>query len=246
MDNGGEPLHAHDRMTPSVMPAIDRSPAEPASDGVVAWYAEGFHDSLGDRLLLFDSSGPGLELLRLDADLAGGDGVEEALRASVTESRDFPHPAFTRIRAVKWLDDPRPQLALVSEHVPGERLSKVLSVALTRGLRPGPAAVTSVLQRLMPGLAALHEREGRSHGLIVADRVIVTPAGDLVIAEHVLARAVERQRLTAYELWKRHGIAVRHGPGRRVFDQQSDVEQVARLAIAMLCGTLGQPRRMPE
>lgn len=237
-------------MTPLVDLASERSSSGTPAPGVVAWYTEGFSDRLGDRLLLFDNAGPALELLRLNAELVTVEGFEAALRARVEELKHFRHPAFARVRAIKWLDDPQPQLALVSEHVPGERLSRVLRLARMRGLRPGPEAVVWLLRQLVPALAALQEHQGLSHGLLSPDRIIVTSGGELAIADYALGSAIERQRLTPFELWQRYGVAVLPGPGRSAFDPQGDVQQVARLALSMLAGrplrTHGSPESVEE
>jgi hypothetical protein len=222
---------AADPMTLRVDQAAERSSPDATGSGVVAWYAEGFRDGLGDRLLLFDTSGPGLELLRVNGDLARADGFEALLRDRISALQGFRHPAFAQIRTVKWLDDAQPTLAVVSEHLPGERLSRVLRLARARGLRPSPDAVVWMLRKLLPPLAALQERQGIAHGLLTADRIVVSPDGGLAIADHVFAGAVERLRFAPYELWDRFGIAVEPGAG---LSRQGDVEQLARLAIAML------------
>jgi len=221
-------------MTSRLDQAAERSSPDASGPGVVAWYAEGFRDALGDRLLLFDSTGPGLELLRVRGELAAADGFEAMLRARVEALRDFRHPAFAPVRAVKWLDEPQRRLAVVSDHVDGERLSRVLRLARARGLRPGPDAVVWLLRTLLPGLAALHEYQGIAHGLLTADRIVVGGDGRLSIAGYVFALALERQRLTPFELWERFGVAIAPGRAGAGLSRRADVEQVARLAIAML------------
>jgi hypothetical protein len=228
------PEDAAHPMTARVDMAAERISPDGTGPGVVAWYAEAFRDAIGDRLLLFDSAGPGLELLRIRADLAKADGFEAMLRARVDALRHFHNPAFAPVRAVKWLEDLHPCLAVVSDHVPGERLSRVLRVARSRGLRPGPDAVVWLLRAVMPGIAALHEHQGIAHGLLSADRIVVGSDGRLTIADYVFGAALERQRLTPYELWERFGIAIRPGRAGTGLNRRADIEQVARLAIAML------------
>src|SRR5690606_19672053 len=103
-------------ITTSAGPADSLTAAATSGQGVVAWYAQGFSDRLGDRLLLFDNTGaPPLELLRLAERLTTHDGFEPALRDQVERLKPLRHPAFARVRGVTVLSEPVPQLALVSE-----------------------------------------------------------------------------------------------------------------------------------
>lgn len=226
------------------------SAAAASPSGIVAWYAQGFADRLGDRLLLFDNTGaPPLELLRIAHRLTGDPAFEPALRERVEELKPFRHPAFARVRGVSVLAEPTPQLALVSEHIPGERLSHILRAARGAGFRPDPGTALWLVRQLMPAVAALHDMGAEiAHGTLSPDRIIVTPAGDLVVTEYVLAHALERLGAEPSDLWKELGVAVR--PGARRIDQRGDIEQVALLALAVLLGRpLGPdeyPRRVRE
>ncbi len=186
-------------------PRADASAGKANSD-LVAWYAEGFSDRIGDRLQLFDSTGPGLELLRFNPLLTANPAFESALRASVAALDDFQHPSYARVRKVTVLEEPGTQLALVSELVAGERLSKVLKAARLSGLRANAGAAIYLLRRLLPTVAELHARHV-AHGLLTHDRIVVSPQGEFFITEHVLAGAVGALTLSADEMWQRFGIA---------------------------------------
>lgn len=165
---------------------LPTGPPVAGASGVVAWYAEGFSDALGDRLRLFDNAGPPLELLRFSAPVARVPGFETAVRARINALATFSHPAFAKVRALTLLDDPFPQLALVSELVTGERLSTVLRAAEARGARLDPTCAIWLLRHLLPALAAFHDATGGApHRLLDADRVVVTPGGDIAITEYV-------------------------------------------------------------
>ena len=154
--------------------------------GIVAWYAEGFSDVLGDRLRLFDNAGPALELLRFNAAVASTPGFEAAVRARVDALATFTHPVFARVRALTVLDDPIPQLALVSELVAGERLSTILRAADARGSRLDSTAAIWLLRQVLPALAAFHDATGGAqHRLLDTDRVLLTPSGEMAITEYV-------------------------------------------------------------
>jgi len=202
-----------------------------SGDGLVAWYAEGFSDRIGDRLQLFDSSGPGLELLRFNPLLTANPAFEPALRAGVAALDDFTHPSFARVRKVTVLEEPGPQLALVSELVSGERLSKVLKAARLSGLRANAGAAIYLLRRLLPPVGDLHARHG-AHGLLTHDRIIVSAQGEFFITEHVLPGALATLGLNADDLWQRFGIATAGNAGQ--FDRRTDVMQVALLALTLL------------
>jgi len=215
--------------------------AAPIQTDLVAWYAEGFTDRFGDRLLLFDSSGPALELLRLNPQLAAVPGFEAALRARVADLETFSHPVFARVRCVTTLDDPRPQLALVSELVPGERLSQVLQTVERHQVRPDPGAAVWLIRQLLPAVAALHQRgHGIAHGLLGSERIVVTPEGGLAITEYVLADGVQRLGLSVADLWRHFGIAARDTPEGPRLDASTDLVQLGLLAVSVL---LGRPLR---
>jgi len=204
---------------------------------VVAWYAEGFSDRIGDRLLLFDNTGPALELLRLSPQLAAVPNLEAALRARVDQLKRFDHPVFARVRCVTTLDDPRPRLAIVSELVHGQRLSEVLQIAQDGRFKPNPGAAVWLLRQLLPAIGALHESgSGIAHGLLDANRVVVTPDGRLAITEYVLAEGVQGLGLSSAELWRHFGIAALDTGSGPVLDPRSDVAQLGVLALSVLLG----------
>jgi hypothetical protein len=209
----------------------------PVDQGIVAWYVEGFSDRLGDRLLLYDNTGPALELLRLAPHFAASPGFEAALRARVDQLKAFKHPVCARVRCVTTLDDPRPQLAIVSELVPGQRLSDVLRAAEHERAKPNPGAAVWLLRQLLPGLRALHDlAPGVAHGLLGVDRIVVTPDGRLAITEYVLADGVERLGLSVADLWRHFGIAAFESPSGPTLNARSDVAGMGLLALSVLLG----------
>jgi hypothetical protein len=245
-------------VTPAVPGGSVASPGErpssigaPGDQGIVAWYVEGFSDRLGDRLLLYDNTGPALELLRLAPQLAAAPGFEAALRARVDQLKAFKHPVFARVRCVTTLDDPRPQLAIVSELVPGQRLSDVLRAAEHERAKPNPGAAVWLLRQLLPGLRALHDlAPGVAHGLLGVDRIVVTPDGRLAITEYVLADGIERLGLTVADLWRHFGIAAFESPSGPTLNARSDVAGMGLLALSVLLGrqlrTDEYPAKVPD
>ncbi len=160
--------------------------ADAGSHAIVAWYAEGFSDVLGDRLRLFDNATSPLELLRFSPEALDAAGFEATLRRRVDALASFRQPAFALARSLTVLDDPRPRLALVSELAPGERLSAVLDAARAARVRLDATSAIWLLRHLLPALAALHDATGGlQHGWLDPDRVIVTPSGDIAVTEYL-------------------------------------------------------------
>ena len=144
----------------SSAPTLDTAafPSSSASSpGLVSWYAEGFADPFGERLLLFDNAGPALELLRFRGALTSQRGFEHAVRRRADQLTVFTHPLFAKVRSVTELEEPQPQLALVSELVRGERLTTLLQSAEHASLRPDPGSAVWLLRQLLPAVAALHD-----------------------------------------------------------------------------------------
>jgi hypothetical protein len=211
--------------------------SSPGSSGLVAWYAEGVTDPIGDRLHLFDNAGPALELLRIRADLAISPGFEAALRLRVSELEGLRHPALARVRSVTILDDPSPALALVSELADGQQLSALLRVFEQAGVRPDVSAAVWLLRRLLPALAVLHDRgPAVAHGMLTPNRIILAPGGGLVVTEIALGSAMAMLGRAPFEAWKEFGVAHRAEHSGPWSHRTNDIAQAAYLAAAILLG----------
>jgi hypothetical protein len=207
---------------------------------LASWYAPGFSDGLGDRLLMFDNTGAAsLELLRLRPELTATPSFEDALRRRADELEAFAHPSIAKVRKVEWLGDGE-GLALVSNHTTGRRLSEIVQEA------HGPTFAMELIRQLTPALAALQQHgDGVAHGALTADRIIVTPEGRLVIVEHVLGSAIESLRLPAFRLRARFGMAL--PPGDHVaLDSRVDVIQLGFIALSLLVGRRLDPFDYPS
>lgn len=199
--------------------------------GVASWYTPGLSDGLGDRLLMFDnSSSVPLELLRFPRPFSQSPTFEAALRRRIDELKDFAHPAIGTIRSIQWLGI-GDGLALVSNHVPGRRLSEAL------GHARGPAYATELLRQLTDLLAAL-ERQGTgiAHGAINADRVIITETGRLVLVEHVLGSALATLCWPAGRTRTALDVPMPPANPNSAFDSRTDVFQLAFLALSVTLG----------
>lgn len=205
-------------------------PAAPPHS-LASWYAPGLSDGLGDRLLMFDNSAaPSLELLRFRPDLADNLQFELALREQVQRLARFQHPAFARVRSVQRLE-PDGDLALVSNHTPGKRLSEILHRA------HGPAFAAAMIHQLVPALVELQQQHpGAAHGLLGPDRVVVSPEARLTIVEHVVAPAVNAVGLDGRQL-AALGITVPPtARGGAQLSPSTDWYQVGLIALSVVLG----------
>ncbi len=181
---------------------------------------------------MFDNSGgPSLELLRFSWRVTSCSEFETALRERVELLSRFQHQSFAKIRAVEVLA-PRRDLTLVSNYVSGKRLSD--SLATLRG----PLFAEWLIREVVPVLADFQQHApGLAHGALTGDRIVLTPGGRFVIVEHVLGSALQRLQLARNDLWLRFGIATPPASAASVvLDQQTDVFQLALLAVAVLMG----------
>ena len=216
-----------------------RGAASASPEPLASWYAPGLTDGLGDRLLMFDNTaGPSLELLRFRPDLALAPGFEAALRDQVKRLARFQHANFARIRAVQRLE-PDGDLALVSHHTPGKRLSEVLH--RTRGT----ALATALIRQLAPALAEFQRSHpGASHGLLHPNRIVVSPDASLTIIEHAIGPAIDSLRLSTAQL-AAAGIAVPSASALSTprLDAATDWYQLGIVAASVL---LGRPVSVEE
>ena len=212
-----------------------------AQPSLASWYAPGLSDGLGDRLLMFDNSAaPSLELLRFRPDFADRPQFEAALREQVQRLSRFEHPAFARVRSVQRLE-PDGDLALVSNHTPGKRLSEILHRA------HGPAFAAAMIRQLVPALAELQQHHpGAAHGLLTPDRVVVSPEARLTIVEHVVAPAIESLRFDVRQL-AALGITVPPcGAGAAELSPSTDWYQVGLVALSAVLGRPVTPADLPQ
>ena len=208
--------------------------------GLASWYTPGLSDGFGDRLLMFDNSTASpLELLRFKKEFGSAPAFEAAVRQRFQQLNRLSHPSIGRVRAVRWLDSGG--LALVSNQIPGRRLSEILYEAR------GPTYAMELIRQLTPALAALHQQDvGVSHGALNADRIVVTPEGRLVIVEHVLGSALESLPLTANRLRSELGLVVVSNDDAAVFDARTDLVQLGFIALSLALGRRLEPGGYPD
>jgi hypothetical protein len=191
---------------------------------------------------MFDNTGgPALELLRFRSDLARIPGFEKALREQVHRLSRFRHPAFAEVRSVQRLE-PDDDLALISNSTPGKRLSEVLHQAR------GPAFASALIRQLAPALALLQQHDaGSAHGILNADRIVVSPDGRLTIVEHVVGPVLDSLDLRIGQL-SSMGIALPPAPDGAMprLDASTDWYQLGLVAMSVLIGRPVTTSELPQ
>ena len=212
-----------------------------AKASLASWYLPGLSDGIGDRLLMFDNTdSPSLELLRFKKEFSSKPAFEEALRQRIRQVERLIHPAVGKVRALKWLAD-NEGLALVSDHVPGRRLSEVIHDARGQGF------AMELIRQLTPALVALQQQgDGIAHGLLTPERIVVTPEGNLVIVEHVLGPAVESLDLRPERLRGEFGLAIPKGDNIEALNGRGDVVQLGMIALSLVMGRRIDPADYPH
>ena len=90
-----------------------------------------FEDVFGERRLALGVNGDQFEVLTLRDELTASAVVEAALRDRANRLADFQSEHFGRVRGVERAGKAVPRVMVVSDHVPGVRLSKILAAAET-------------------------------------------------------------------------------------------------------------------
>jgi len=196
-----------------------------------------FQDGLGQRRLSVSATNESLELLALREELTAVSSFEFALRDRVSRLSSFQSEHYGRVRGVERIGKSGTTLAIVSEHVPGVRLSEVLAFAESRLLPIETNAALCLIRQLIHALALLHQKmPDVCHGAVGPERIIVTPQARLVLVEHVLGAALDQLHYTHEQYWKTLRIPLaRTGSGPQ-FDRRSDITQAGVTALALIIG----------
>jgi serine/threonine protein kinase len=179
-----------------------------------------------------------LELLALREELTAVSSFEFALRDRVSRLSSFQSEHYGRVRGVERMGKGGSiTLGVVSDHVPGERLSEVLAFAESRLLPIETNAALCLIRQLIHALALLHQKmPDVCHGAVGPERIIVTPQARLVLVEHVLGAALDQLHYTHEQYWKTLRIPLpRTGSGPQ-FDRRSDITQAGVTALALIIG----------
>ena len=217
---------------------MERAAVPASTSAVVA-----FQDGLGERRQVLDTTGAEtLELLCLREEISAVPSFEFALRERVSRLANFRQPHYGRVRTVERLNDSKGTLAIVSERVPGIRLSEMLRHAEERRLAVDITTALGLIRQLVPAIAALHETSrdiaGIAHGAIGPERLVVTPNARLIVVEYVMGAALEQLHYSQERYWSELRIAVPRSAGLPRFDQRADMTQIGMVALSLILGRL--------
>lgn len=205
-----------------------------------------FEDGLGERRYANGAVGEPLEVLKLSAELSSVSSFDFALRERTARLAAFRHDTYGRVRTIE-LDRRTSALLLTSDYVAGIRLSTLLTHAQKRGLTLEFNAVRHLVRQLATAAAALHAAAPDiGNGAIAPQRLILTPAGRLVIVEYVLGAALEQLALPRARYWRELAVAVPGATAPPVFDTRTDVTQVGAAALALILGRPLTPDEYPD
>ena len=201
--------------------------------------SSGFADGLGRRALAFDrEEGAMLERLVVRPELAA---FEKMLRERVDRVAALEDERIARPRTVER--DADGALVVVSEFVPGSRLSDLLETSAELGHAPGVDAAFGYLLDVLPALCGLHAGAGFAHGTIAPSRTVLTPAGQVVLLDAVYGGALAHLRYSRRKLWTEFGVAAPASGGSPRLDFASDIGQVVLASLMMV---LGRPLGVDE
>jgi len=175
------------------------------------------------------------DLLELAPSLVAHAGFVGALGQRVARFASVNHTSYARLRR---LDRPASdRLVLVSDRTPGWRLLDLLRMAAERQLVLGTPEAVSLLRQLLPAVT-LFGRNNRDSaiGTLSVARLIVTPAGRLVIAEHAFGTAVEKLGLGRERLWREFRVAMPPSPGLPRASARADAAALGVVALSLFVG----------
>ena len=195
-----------------------------------------FEDGLGERRYATGAVGEPLEILKLSAALSSVSSFDFALRERTARLAGFRHESYGRVRTIE-LDRRTSALLVTSDYVAGIRVSTLLTEAQKRGLTLEFNAVRHLIRQLATSAAALHSAAPDvGNGAIAPHRLILTPAGRLIIVEYVLGAALEQLALPRARYWRELAVPVPGSSALPVFDARTDVTQVGVTALALILG----------
>jgi hypothetical protein len=201
--------------------------------------SSGFADALGRRSLAFDrEEGAMLERLAVRPELSA---FEPMLRERVDRVAGLEDERLARPRMVHREADGT--LTVVSEFVPGSRLSDLLDIASDQACAPGVDAAFGFLLDALPALCALHAGAGFPHGALSPARIVLTPAGQVVLLDAIYGGALEHLRYSRRTLWTDFGVATPPTAGAPRLDIAGDIAQLVLSAMMLV---LGRPLYVDE
>lgn len=193
-------------------------------------------DGFGRRTRGIDpDTGDEVEFLELSPALVEHAGFVAALGDRVARFATVRHASYVHL---KRLDRPAAdRLSLVSEDTAGWRLSQMLAASATAGRPIDVTVVIGLLRQLLPAVALFgrHNRDA-AIGALAPERLIVTPQGRLVIAEHAFGPALEKLNLGRERLWRELRVCMAPSAGLPRANPRADAHAIGVVALSLLLG----------
>jgi hypothetical protein len=195
-------------------------------------------DGFGTRTLGFDpDNGDPVEVLSFTTALASVPAFAAATGERVARLARVRHTMYARVRKI---DRPAADtLLLYSDHVPGWRLSDVLTFVGHERWTLDISTVLALLRQLLPAVALFsrHQRDA-TIGTLGPERLILTPQGRLAIAEFVLSPGLEKVQYSRERLWREFRVALPPTASTAKVPPSADVVGIGIVAISLLLGRL--------
>jgi hypothetical protein len=205
-----------------------------------------FEDGFGKRHHAVGPGGEPLEVIELRDDFAAAPPFEHALRERVSALVGFQNTCFSRVRSVQRLGQNGSKLVVISDRVPGARLSTILAVAKQHLLPLEINAALCLIRQLVPAVAALHDKmPAVGHGTLTPERIIITPNARLVVVDQMLGGATEKLNYSHDRYWKELRIPL-PSSAQPTFDHRADVMQVGMVALSLILGRPLDAREYPD
>jgi hypothetical protein len=206
----------------------------------------GHRDQLGDRIVAERTTGLRSEALALDPTLLTGEDAISILQWAVQEVTDIAHPALRTPREVQRVNNGERPVVLVSDYMPGTRVSQWLDTR--KGVPPATGTVLHIARQVGSALRTINEHApGLHHGTVNLDRVLLTPDGRVILVEAGVGLCLAKQsHRRAEEWWEHYGIAVPFSPDVPAFGAATDAFQLGLLVLELLLGRRLQASEYPD
>jgi hypothetical protein len=165
---------------------------------------------------------------------------EKALNERLTLVAGLDDERFAKPRTIEHVVNG--SLIVISEFVGGRRLSDIIDEAHEHGIVAGLDAGLGLLLELLPAVARLHDA-GLAHGAIAPGRIMITPAGQILLLDAIYAEPLERLQLTRTRLWSELRLAFPMNASAVRFDKSADLSHSVVLTASLI---VGRPLRDDE
>jgi len=192
-----------------------------------------FRDGLGIRYVRLEGADEVVEVFRPLDDLAAH---RTAIQQRVNRLTSFRQVRFVPLRRADVVHDSAGTLEILSDFVPGHRLSDVLEAAAAGAIAITACAAIHIVREVLGALAVLAESRGLTHGAVGPERLLLVPKGRVLVADYVLGGALAQLEYSRGRLWREFRVAAAPGKGGPKLDMASEVVQVAVTAVALLRG----------